>query len=58
MQAQIDDLITSSLKGYKFMFERLSYLYKANRLTPEQLDIAVSKTWITEKQKAEITGKG
>ncbi len=40
------------------MFERLSYLYKANRLTSEQLDIAVSKTWITEKQKTEITGKG
>ena len=36
------------------MFERLSYLYKENELTEKQLDIAVSKGWITEKQKAEI----
>lgn len=37
------------------MFERLSYLYKAGRLTAEQLNIAVTKGWITEAQKAQIT---
>ncbi|EPR12307.1 XkdX family protein [Ruminiclostridium papyrosolvens] len=36
------------------MFERLSYLYKAGRLTAEQLNIAVSKGWITEAQKAQL----
>lgn len=40
------------------MFERLSYLYKANRVTTNHLDIAISKGWITEKQKTEITGEG
>ena len=38
------------------MFERLNYLHKANELTEKQLDIAVSKGWITEDQKAEIIG--
>ncbi len=37
------------------MFERLNYLYKANELTEKQLNIAVSKGWITEAQKAQIT---
>lgn len=37
------------------MFERLNYLYKANELTEKQLTIAVSKGWITEAQKAQIT---
>lgn len=36
------------------MFERLNYLYHASKLTAEQLDIAVSKSWITAEQKAEI----
>ncbi|WP_081741717.1 XkdX family protein [Ruminiclostridium josui] len=38
------------------MFERLRYLYKENELTEKQLDIAVSKGWITEGQKAKIIG--
>lgn len=38
------------------MFERLSYLYRAGKLTAEQLDIAVSKAWITAEQKTEILG--
>lgn len=36
------------------MFARLNYLYHAGRLTAEQLDIAVSKAWITAEQKLEI----
>nr|WP_117407514.1 XkdX family protein [Ruminiclostridium cellobioparum] len=38
------------------MFERLNYLYHAEKLTAEQLDIAVSKSWITTEQRLEITG--
>ncbi len=38
------------------MFERLSYLYKANELTEKQLDIAVSKGWITADDKMKIIG--
>ncbi len=38
------------------MFERLNYLYHAGKLTTEQLDIAVSKAWITAQQKTEIVG--
>jgi|GEM_PF-6862976 len=40
------------------MFERLNYLYKTDKLTDEQLDIAVSKGWIRTEQKAEIVGIG
>ncbi|VUZ28547.1 Uncharacterised protein [Acetobacterium wieringae] len=36
------------------MYERLLYLYQSGRLTAAQLDIAVSKGWITTEQKAEI----
>ena len=36
------------------MYERLKYLYQAGRLTEAQLDIAISKGWITTEQKAEI----
>lgn len=36
------------------MFERLKYLYSEGKLKYEQLDIAVSKGWITCNQKAEI----
>lgn len=36
------------------MFERLSFLFKQERLSEQQLEIAVSKTWITEEQKQEI----
>lgn len=36
------------------MYERLQYLYEQKRLTDVQLEVAVSKTWITESQKAEI----
>lgn len=36
------------------MFERLSYLYKAGKLTAVQLDIAISKGWITAEQKTTI----
>lgn len=36
------------------MFERLLFLYVQNRLNVEQLEVAVSKTWITENQKQEI----
>lgn len=39
------------------MFERLNYLYHAGQLTAEQLDIAVSKAWITSEQKSEIIRK-
>ncbi len=38
------------------MFERLNYLHKTNELSEKQLDIAVSKGWITESQKADIIG--
>lgn len=36
------------------MFERLKYLYGVGKLTEMQLNIAVSKSWITEDQKQEI----
>lgn len=36
------------------MFERLLFLYNQGRLNMQQLEIAVSKTWITEEQKQEI----
>ncbi|MEA4805069.1 XkdX family protein [Acetobacterium wieringae] len=36
------------------MYERLLYLYGQGRLTAAQLDIAVSKGWITEEEKAKI----
>ncbi len=38
------------------MFERLNYLYKANELTEKQLDIAISKGWITTEEKKKIIG--
>ncbi len=38
------------------MFERLNYLHKANELTEKQLDIAVSKGWITAEEKMTIIG--
>lgn len=38
------------------MFERLKYLFDAGKLTTDQLDIAVSKGWITSGQKTEIIG--
>lgn len=36
------------------MFERLNYLYGIGKLTETQVEIAVSKGWITEEQKQEI----
>jgi len=36
------------------MFERLNYLYHTGKLIVEQLDIAVSKSWITVEQKGQI----
>lgn len=36
------------------MYERLLFLFNQERLNIEQLEVAVSKTWITEEQKAEI----
>ena len=36
------------------MYERLKFLYNQERLNKEQLEIAVSKGWITEEQKQEI----
>lgn len=36
------------------MYERLKYLYQSGRLNEAQLEIAVSKGWITTEQKAEI----
>ncbi len=36
------------------MFERLNYLYHAGKLIVEQLDVAVSRGWITVEQKAQI----
>ena len=33
------------------MFERLKYLYEISKLTDAQLNIAVSKGWITVEQK-------
>lgn len=36
------------------MYERLLFLFKQNKLTVEQLEVAVSKTWITEEEKQEI----
>jgi hypothetical protein len=39
------------------MYERLKYLYQIGKLTEAQLNVAVSKGWITEAQKAEITAE-
>ncbi|WP_432408571.1 XkdX family protein [Wukongibacter sp. M2B1] len=39
------------------MFERLKYLYNVGRLTEAQLEIGVSKGWITEVQKEEIVAE-
>lgn len=36
------------------MFERLQYLYSVGKLNVDQLDVAVSKGWITEAQKQDI----
>ena len=36
------------------MFERLKFLFKQERLNEVQLEVAVSKGWITEEQKVEI----
>jgi len=37
------------------MFERLKYLYRiARKLTEKHLEVAVSKTWITEEEKQKI----
>lgn len=36
------------------MYNRLLFLFKQERLNEQQLEIAVSKTWITEEQKQEI----
>lgn len=36
------------------MYERLLFLYEQRRLNIEQLEVAVSKTWITDEQKQEI----
>lgn len=36
------------------MYERLLFLFKEERLNVEQLEVAVSKGWITEEQKQEI----
>ena len=33
------------------MFERLSQLYNAHKITVEQLEIAVIRGWITTEQK-------
>lgn len=38
------------------MFERLSYLYSLGKITLGQLDIAVSKGWITAEEKMKIIG--
>ncbi len=38
------------------MYERLMYLYSSEKLTVEQLKVAVSKGWITEEQKSDIVG--
>ena len=36
------------------MFERLKYLYDNGKLTELQLDVAVSKAWITKEQKQQL----
>ncbi len=36
------------------MFERLKALYLEGKLTDAQLELAVTKGWITEEQKLEI----
>jgi hypothetical protein len=36
------------------MFIRLKLLYKKGKLTEELLEVAVSKSWITEEEKQEI----
>lgn len=36
------------------MYERLLFLYQQKRLTEKMLEVAVSKTWITEEEKIEI----
>ena len=40
------------------MFERLKYLYRSEKLTIEQLEIAVLKGWITNEQKSEMVVLG
>lgn len=36
------------------MYERLLYLYNQNRLNDEQLEVAVSKGWISKEEKSSI----
>lgn len=36
------------------MYERLLFLYQQKRLTDTMLEVAVSKTWITEDDKTKI----
>lgn len=36
------------------MYERLLFLFKEERLNAEQLEVAVSKNWITKEEKSEI----
>lgn len=36
------------------MLERLKYLYESGKLTELQLDVAISKSWITTEQKGQI----
>lgn len=36
------------------MYERLKALYMQSRLTAQQLEIAVTKGWITEEQRQAI----
>ncbi len=40
------------------MYERLKVLYYQRRLTELRLEIAVSKGWITEKEKNDIIAGG
>jgi hypothetical protein len=37
------------------MFERLKYLYEKGLIQEVNLNLAVSKGWITEEEKTEIT---
>lgn len=36
------------------MFERLKYLYDSGKLTEVQLDVAVSKGWISVEEKQQM----
>lgn len=36
------------------MYDRLLYLYQQKRINYAQLEVAVSKTWISEDDKAKI----